>query len=572
MKKIMIPVMSVLLLMLIGAGIYSLNKPKNEMSYPSFLDAVEKGRVSKVTLYEDKGTFDAYLENDPETGYTVPNPMTEDFVEFLLVNNVSVSYKNGNISGIFGILIVTIVGFGIIYYTRGTGSAKNLITDANKKDSEKEKITLDSVAGNVEAKAMVEDVIGFIKNPSQYTSLGARMPKGLLFYGPPGTGKTLLAKAIAGEADVPFYAMSGSDFVQMYVGVGASRIRSLFNKAKKHEKAVIFIDEIDAIGKKRARNSSASNDERDQTLNALLTEMSGFNDNQGIVVIGATNRLDTLDEALLRPGRFDRQIEIGLPDVNSRKRILELHAKNKPMSDDVDLDNLAKSTVGFSGAMLENLLNEAAIIAANEKKSYITYEHIDKAFYTVLAGAPKTDVSYISERERKITAYHEAGHALATKLLLPENYISKVTIIPSVKGAGGFNLSIPKDAMYQSQRQILANIKILYAGRAAEELIFGPEEITTGASNDIQKASSLIADYTDKFGMDPEIGLFSTRIFHDIPDAELIEKCRTIANSLYKETKQLLSENIQALEKITTELLQKETLNGDDIDNLLGLK
>lgn len=569
MKKIMIPVMSVLLLMLIGARIYSLNKPKNEMSYPSFLEAVEKGRVSNVILYEEKSTFDAYLENDPETRYTVPNPMTEDFVEFLLVNNVSVLYKNGNISGIFGILIVATVGFGIIYYTRGTGSAKNLITDANKKDSENKKITLDSVAGNAEAKAMVEDVIGFIKNPSQYTSLGARMPKGLLFYGPPGTGKTLLAKAIAGEADVPFYAMSGSDFVQMYVGVGASRIRNLFNKAKKHEKAVIFIDEIDAIGKKRARNSSASNDERDQTLNALLTEMSGFNDNQGIVVIGATNRLDTLDEALLRPGRFDRQIEIGLPDVNSRKRILELHAKNKPLSDDVDLDALAKSTVGFSGAMLENLLNEAAIIAANEKNSYITYNHIDKAFYTVLAGAPKTDLSYISERERKITAYHEAGHALATKLLLPENYVSKVTIIPSVKGAGGFNLSIPKDTMYQSQRQILSNIKILYAGRAAEELIFGPDEITTGASNDIQKASSLIADYTNKFGMDPEMGPFSTQIFRDTVDGELIEKCRTIANNLYEETKNLLDKNLQSLEKIARKLLQQETLTGDDIDKLL---
>lgn len=569
MKKIMIPVMSALLLILVAAGIYSLNKPGKEMSYPSFLDAVEKGLVSKVTLYEEKNTFDAYLADDPDASYTVPNPMTEDFVEFLLVNNITVSYRDGNLSGIFGILVVAVIGAGIIYYTRSGGSSKNLITDANKKDTETAKITLDSVAGNTEAKAMVEDVIGFIKNPAQYTNLGARMPKGLLFYGPPGTGKTLMAKAIAGEADVPFYAMSGSDFVQMYVGVGASRIRNLFNKAKKHEKAVIFIDEIDAIGKKRARNSSASNDERDQTLNALLTEMSGFHDNQGIVVIGATNRLDTLDEALLRPGRFDRQIEIGLPDVNSRRKILELHAKNKPLSDDVDLDSLAKSTVGFSGAMLENLLNEAAIIAANEHKSFISYNHIDKAFYTVLAGAPKTDLSYITEREREITAYHEAGHALATKLLLPENYISKVTIIPSVKGAGGFNLSIPKDTMYQSQRQILANIKILYAGRAAEELIFGPDEITTGASNDIQKASSLIADYTNKFGMDPEMGPFSTQIFHDTVDGELIEKCRTIAGNLYEETKNLLDKNLQSLEKIALKLLQQETLTGDDIDKLI---
>jgi cell division protease FtsH len=396
------------------------------------------------------------------------------------------------------------------------------------------------------------------------------MPKGLLFYGPPGTGKTLMAKAIAGEADVPFYAMSGSDFVQMYVGVGASRIRTLFNKAKKHEKAVIFIDEIDAIGKKRARNSSASNDERDQTLNALLTEMSGFHDNQGIVVIGATNRLDTLDEALLRPGRFDRQIEIGLPDINSRKKILELHTKNKPLSDDVDLKALAKSTVGFSGAMLENLINEAAILAAKQQKKVISQSHIDRAFYTVLAGAPKTDLSYISYREREITAYHEAGHALATKLLLPENYISKVTIIPSVKGAGGFNLSIPKDSMYQSQRQILANIKMLLAGRAAEELIFGSQEITTGAGNDIQKASSLVVDYTNKFGMDPDMGLFSTYILQEGIDQELLEKCRSIINTLYEETKELLSQNIYALKNIARELLIKESLTGEDIEDLIA--
>lgn len=570
MKKIMIPVMTVLLISAIAAGIYSLNKPEKEMSYIAFLNASENNRVSEVTIYEEKNTLDVHLKDDPETGYKVPNPQTEDFVEFLLLHDIKVSYKNGNVSNIFGVLVFAIIGTGIIYFTRRGGSSKNLITDASKSDSETPKVTLDSVAGNVEAKAMVEDVIGFIKNPSQYTNLGARMPKGLLFYGPPGTGKTLMAKAIAGEADVPFYAMSGSDFVQMYVGVGASRIRNLFNKAKKHEKAVIFIDEIDAIGKKRARNSSASNDERDQTLNALLTEMSGFHENQGIVVIGATNRLDTLDEALLRPGRFDRQIEIGLPDINSRRKILELHVKNKPLSDDVDLDGLAKSTVGFSGAMLENLLNEAAIIAANDHKSYINKDHIDKAFYTVLAGAPKTDLSYISDREREITAYHEAGHALVTRLLLPENYISKVTIIPSVKGAGGFNLSIPKDTMYQSQRQILANIKVLYAGRAAEELIFGYDEITTGASNDIQKVSSLIADYMDKFGMDREMGPFSAQIFREAADGELLEKCRAMAGKLYEETRNLLGVHMPALEKIARELLIKETLTGEDIDRLIS--
>ena len=569
MRKIMIYIMTAIVVILIAAGIYSINKPELELTYPSFLEAVEEGQVKEVIINKEGHTFDVYLSDLADIKHKVPNPQSEDFIEFLLMNEIPVSYKNDNLSSIAGLLIVAAIGAAIIYNTRGGGATKKLIKDANKKD-EDVKVTLDSVAGNVEAKSMVEDIIGFIKNPNQYTDVGARMPKGLLFYGPPGTGKTLMAKAIAGEADVPFYAMSGSDFVQMYVGVGASRIRGLFNKAKKHDKAVIFIDEIDAIGKKRARNSSASNDERDQTLNALLTEMSGFHDNQGIVVIGATNRLDTLDEALLRPGRFDRQIEIGLPDVNSREKILALHTKNKPLSDDIDLKYLAKSTVGFSGAMLENLLNEAAISAANDKKPIISQSNIDRAFYTVLAGAPKTDLSYISKREREITAYHEAGHALATKLLLPENYISKVTIIPSVRGAGGFNLSIPKDTMYQSGRQILGNIKILLAGRAAEELIFGSNEITTGASNDIQKASSLIMDYTNKYGMDPDIGLFSTHIFSEGIDKELIKKCRALISKLYQETRELLENNLDALNSITKELLEKESLNGEEIDKLIA--
>lgn len=569
MRKIMIPVMAAILIILIAAGAYSMNTPEHELSYSSFLKAVEEGRVSEVILNEDGNTFDAYLADNPDIRHTVPNPKTEKFTEFLLINDIAVTYKNKSLSSITGVLVLAAIVFGIVYYTRGSGAAKSLIKEADRKD-EGSRITLDSVAGNIEAKSMVEDIIGFIKNPTRYTDVGARMPKGLLFYGPPGTGKTLMAKAIAGEADVPFYAMSGSDFVQMYVGVGASRIRSLFNKAKKHERAVIFIDEIDAIGKKRARSSSASNDERDQTLNALLTEMSGFHDNQGIVVIGATNRIDTLDEALLRPGRFDRQIEIGLPDVNSREKILSLHTKSKPLSDDVDLKALAKSTVGFSGAMLENLINEAAIIAANEHKSIINQSHIDRAFYTVLAGAPKTDLSYISIHEREITAYHEAGHALITRLLLPDNYISKVTIIPSVRGAGGFNLSIPKDTMYQSQRQILGNIKILLAGRAAEELVFGLNEITTGASNDIQKASSLIVDYINKYGMDSDMGLFSTQVFSDGIDSELIDRCRSTINALYEETKKLISDNISFLESITKELLLKETLSGEDIDRLVG--
>lgn len=571
MKKLRWIILSVLVILGIGfIGYYYFNNDEVEMTYPLFLEAVEQNKVEKVTLPNTGNTFKATMKEEPSTTYIVPNPKTENFTEYLLLNSIEVN--NGQSSPLgtaLKILFIACVIGGILWYVRSGGKNNVLMQDSNKKKrAVSSTITLANVAGNTEAKSMVEDIISFIKDPEKYATVGARMPKGLLLYGPPGTGKTLMAKAIAGEANVPFYAMSGSDFVQMYVGVGASRIRTLFNKAKKSEKAVIFIDEIDAIGKKRARNVSASNDERDQTLNALLTEMSGFHDNQGIIVIGATNRLDTLDEALLRPGRFDRHIEIGLPDVNAREHILSLYASKKPLSDDVNLKELAKSTVYFSGAMLENLLNEAAINAANDGDPVIRKEHIDKAFYTVIAGAPKTDRSYITERDRKITAYHEAGHALVTNLLLPEHYISKVTIIPSVRGAGGFNLSIPKDTMFQSQRQLKANIQVLLAGRIAEELIFGSEEITTGASNDIQKASKMIVDYLDKYGMDAEIGLFSTEVLGDHQDPEFVNRCRNQMNILYSETKHLVQDHLSTLEKLATELLDKESLNGEDIEKI----
>lgn len=569
-KKLLIVLAGLALIIAVLSGYLYLdnNKTKLTMTYPSFLDAVDENQVQSILFNESSNTFKAILKDEPDHTYTVPNPKTEDFIEYLLINNINVEYDNMSLQSkvLPSILLLFIIG--VVFFRLRKSGDKPLMADSNKKLNDKDKITLNNIAGNTEAKLMVEDIIEFIKQPEKYAAVGARMPKGLLLYGPPGTGKTMMAKAIAGEAGVPFYAMSGSDFVQMYVGVGASRIRNLFNKAKKSEKAVIFIDEIDAIGKKRARVNSASNDERDQTLNALLTEMSGFHDNKGIVVIGATNRLDTLDEALLRPGRFDRQIEIGLPDVNARKKILSLYAGKKPLSDDVDLDSLSKSTVYFSGAMLENLLNEAAINAANEKESVINNDHIEKAFYTVIAGAPIQDRSFISERDRRITAYHEAGHALVTKLLLPDHYISRVTIIPSVRGAGGFNLSIPKDTIFQTQKQIKANIQMLLGGRIAEELTFGKEEITTGASNDIQKASSMLVDYINKYGMDQDMGLFSTNVLTEGYDSELVEKCRNQMNLFYDETKNLIQENQDILEQITKKLLEKESLSGDEVDQI----
>ncbi len=570
MKRKYLIILSVLFLIITAGliGYHFLDTKQQDMSYPSFLEAVEKKEVEKVTFIENKNLFKVNLNTEENVEYLVPNPQTENFTEFLLLKGINVSYGTDGFTRFIQVTFTFLVIGSVIWLAKRGNISSSLTEDSNKKKQSSSTVTLDQVAGNAEAKLMVEDVIGFIKNPEKYSSVGAKMPKGLLFYGPPGTGKTLMAKAIAGEANVPFYAMSGSDFVQMYVGVGASRIRNLFKKAKKNEKAVIFIDEIDAIGKKRARSLSASNDERDQTLNALLTEMSGFHENSGIIVIGATNRVDTLDEALLRPGRFDRQIEIGLPDINARKKILSLYAKSKPLADDVDLEELAKSTVYFSGAMLENLLNEAAIHAANEGNSVIGKNNIDTAFYTVIAGSPKIDRSFISDQDRKITAYHEAGHALATTLLLPEHYLSKVTIIPSVKGAGGFNLSIPKDTLFQTKKQIEANIKVLLAGRIAEELIFGEDEITTGASNDIQKASSLILNYMNKYGMDSDMGLFSMEVLEEGHDLDLVNKCRTQMNTFYKDTKKIMEENLELLEKITEELLEKESLNQDDINRI----
>ena len=442
------------------------------------------------------------------------------------------------------------------------------------KEAQNLSLLLEDVAGNTEAKGMLKDMISFIKNPEKYADVGARMPHGILFYGPPGTGKTLMAKAIAGEAGVPFYACSGSDFMQTYVGVGASRIRELFKTAKKAEKAVIFIDEIDAIGKKRGRGPGASHDERDQTLNALLTEMSGFHDRDGVVVIAATNRLDTLDDALLRPGRFDRLIEISLPDVNARQKILTLHASGKPLDESVDLQALAKSTVSFSGAMLENLLNEAAIFAANEscenkKKILINQSHVDKAFYTVIAGAEKSDTSFITEEDRKITAFHEASHALVTRLLLPDSYISKVTIIPSTRGAGGFNLSIPKDSLYMTKEKLVANMQVLLAGRAGEELVFGEEKITTGASNDIEKVSTQMVNFISAYGMDEEFGIFNLSVLTTTNETHLVDLCRERIKTLYLETKELLSSNLGTLNKIAAELLARESLNHEDIESML---
>ena len=577
-KKNMAKVISVFFVIsIVIVGIYnqkysSQRYSEEFVSYNKFIEQLDGNKIDEVTLNQD-ASIEYVLKND-EKVYKTDNPRTLDFKEELLLKGVKVNEGISSASAVtvvqnlIGILFMGILFFVLFNNLKKSGQFKGSKSSYNAVEPTELKTDFDSIAGNVEVKEQVEDVIDFIKNPSQYVNMGARMPKGLILYGPPGTGKTLMAKAIAKESGVAFFNVSGSDFVQMYVGVGASRVREIFKEARKHKKAVIFIDEIDAIGKKRSQNAATSNDEKDQTLNALLTEMSGFKDDEGIIVIAATNRLDMLDDALLRPGRFDRHIEVGYPDLSAREAIIKLHIKNKPISDNVNVIDLAKQTVFFTGAMLENLLNEAAIKATVSEDSIIDNNHIESAFYTIIAGKEKKDRRNIHELERKITAYHEAGHALITKLVAPENNVTKVTIIPSTKGIGGFSMNIPKDKAYLTKKEIIARIQISLAGRVAEEMIFGQDDITTGASNDIEKATTDLKNYISKYGMDDELGLVNMDIImgsSEYSNKYILDKCQIKMKEIYDETKFIMSNNIDKLEGLAKSLLEKETLNEKEI-------
>ena len=570
-KRKLIGIISVLVLFIvIATGLYIQKSSQLEvMSYTDFLNLLKNKEVSEVNI-NSSATMKFTLNNGQ--AYTTDNPRKEGLKEELLLQGVKVNESTETVS-VLQYVMSSLFMFGMlgfVFYNVKHGRSKGNAMSLNNQMVEPKKLEVgfNHIAGNIEAKEQVGDIIDFIQTPEKYHKLGAKMPKGIILYGPPGTGKTLMAKAIAKEAGVPFFTVSGSDFVQLYVGVGASRVRELFKEARKHEKAVIFIDEIDAIGKKRSANAFQGNDEKDQTLNALLTEMSGFKDEEGIVVIAATNRIDTLDEALLRPGRFDRHIEIGYPDVNAREAIIKLYFKNRPISDEVSSRDLAKQTVFFTGAMLANLINEAAIEAANSGEACITNQHIETAFYTVIAGKEKKDRSNISQLDREITAYHEAGHALVTKLLAPENSVTKVTIIPSTKGAGGFSMNIPKDKFYLNKQELMSRIKISLAGRGAEELIFGKDYITTGASNDIEKASGDLREFLLKYGMDEEMGLINMATLtgqDNFIDSKWLEKSQAYMKQFYEETKSILKENEDLLRAIAKALLEKETLNEKEL-------
>lgn len=551
------------------------SKANYNKQYSIFLEDITNNNISKVFI-NDNLNLTILLKDGSR--YSTNNPNSPTLKEELLKNNIEV--LDGTIASpaktiTSSILLISVVSIVFILINKkkiATSSISNL--DIKDFSEDKNALNFNSVAGNEEAKESLMDIVDFLRNPEKYRKYGARMPKGVILYGSPGTGKTLLAKAVAGEAKVPFYALSGSDFVQVYVGVGAARIRNLFKKAKAQGKAVIFIDEIDAIGKKRGGSSSSSgNDERDQTLNALLTEMSGFDEKEGIIVIAATNRLDTLDSALLRPGRFDRHIEVSLPDVSAREKIISLHLQNKPHNS-INIKDIAKKTAYFSGAKLENLVNEAAIIAAKENSLSLTHDHINKAYSIVLAGYEKKERSHYLEEDKLLTSYHEAGHALVSLLKTPEDKVSKITIIPTTKGAGGYTITIPKDSSYQRLDYLKNRIMVLLGGRAAEEIIFGQDKISTGAQGDLSQTTEIAMSMIAEYGMGKTIGLLKLSSLGSLSNSygnPVVEECRELVNSLYDETVNLLQENRDKLTKLAEKLLYEETLDENDIKNIFSI-
>ena len=561
-KKIRFSLLLFIILLLALKYIPFKNQTIKNISYLQFKDMIEKKEIKSVNINLNEANFTfTDLEG---TQYETDNPRNEGFKEFLLQNNIEVKETQKKLNNVLISLLPSIIFlFWVILIfalfkkkltqnikNNNIEAVENAETDVKFKD-----IVLDA------PKTDMINIVKFLKNPEKYTEAGAEMPKGIIFYGPPGTGKTLLAKAIAGEAKVPFFSVSGSDFVEMYVGVGAKRVRELFKKAKEKAPCIIFIDEIDSIGGKRGSINSHS--EREQTINALLNEIDGFNNSKGILVLAATNRLDILDEALIRPGRFDKHIAIELPNQNERESILKLYARNKKIAEDVDFNQIAKTTIGFSGSDLKILLNEAAIIAVNENRNIVENKDIDKAFYQIIMqGHMKNEKR--KKEEIELIAWHEAGHAVMAKLL--GKNVSKVTIIPSTSGAGGATFIVPNECSLFTKKDLVDDIKINYGGRIAEFILTGSEnKITTGASSDIKKSTKKIKKMIEEYGM-TDIGVLNLKELLSTDNDILIKEAQRISNNIYESALTLLMQKKHLLKKIANELIKKETLLENDLN------
>lgn len=516
------------------------------LSYPDFWFLAEEGLVDKVAM--GGGDMWQVTLKDGAKAQT-PDPRAQDGKERLLKLNIEVQERESAGPGLaLGAVLLLALLFFAQARDRGAAGLKKFA--AVQADERVPQVTLKDVAAPPETLQSMRDLADFLKEPRKFGEYGARAPRGVMLYGPPGTGKTLLARALAGEAKAPFFAMGGADFVQVYVGVGASRVRELFRKARKAGGGVIFIDEIDAIGKRR----DSANDEREQTLNALLTEMSGFSGEDGVIVLAATNRLDTLDPALLREGRFDRRIEVGLPDCAQRLKILQVHARKKPLAPSVSLERWAEQTALFSGAQLETLLNEAAIRAARRSGGQILECDVEKAFCSVTVG--EDSPRRMTEEEKRVTAWHEAGHALITRRLLPKARLTRVTIVPSSRGAAGYSMSVQPDQLLHTRQELMGMLCAALGGRAAEEMLLGWENVTTGAANDLKKARDIASAMAGEFMMG-ESG-----------DAE--EDKKALLAQAMEETRRILSQNLDALEALSDALIKRETLREEEIAEILG--